>query len=582
MASVSDIVVLVHPSDESTGVPLNNTIQILFNTELDEWSLENGGFILEGPDTDLVVYPGYTPTTLIQGEEKEILQSPGLKGIVPGTFSFERISPTNLITVSGIDTLGTRSQYRTRLIFKSLNQLAPLTEYTIYLAGDDDLLDAEIYSIRNRSVFDSVTDGGNSGNGSITSFGTYTGALSSDVFNIRITEAGVVGEAQYEWWLDSIPLTLNGPSLVTSSVVGLGLGAEVQFAEGQYEVGDVFTFVVKKPSLYTDTVTATFTTGNGSITVVPTSTATSPTGTPQLGPIAADFEILKVFPPDKSTNLEPKALNRITVCFTDEIDASTVTPNAVTVGVAPVSDHPALSSIVKPGLISKTLTVSGNALLIDLVPSDFVSNELNDCFPNYTLFTINSFETLVAQLEIGEETIEPEFIAFYNLNPLSVKLSDSFTGSIKDVTSTPLAFNSDQTFSKNVPNQSVVFNLLANDGCIVASRSVTMSWLPRVYIGVNTGVGAGNGTDTLVLGLAQQPLQATRAGTYEVSPGLGQKIFYAAPSSYGTPTFQIGSFPGGFFLVGTVAVTNGFGVTINYDIYESSNASLGPVTLQVI
>jgi hypothetical protein len=364
MVAVVDTIDLVHPSDTATGVPLNNTIQITFDREIDEWSIEHGGLVLEGPDTDLVIYPGYTPTTLISGTEPEILQSPGLKGVVPGVFTFQRIALLTTDPVNTSDTSGDGTLFRTRVTFKPTEPLKALTGYTLYLVGDDDNTDAEVFGLRSRTVFDGVA-GTNTGDGQVTFSGTYLGNLISDTLNIRITKTGVAGVAEFETWMSSQPLDLLGPFLTSSTESQAMNGVSVQFLDGEFEVDDTFTVFVKRPVIYTGTVVSTFTTGNGSITVVPTSTATSPTGDPILSTLGDVFKIVETAPEDGTSNLTMTGNRRITIEFNNSIDPTTVSSDTVEVLVEPVSDHPALSQ-VPAGPISHTLTVSGNKLFIDL------------------------------------------------------------------------------------------------------------------------------------------------------------------------------------------------------------------------
>lgn len=364
MAATLDIVDLVYPSDNATGVSLNSTIQITFDREIDEWSIEHGGLIVEGPDTDQVIYPGYTPTILNPGSESEILQSPGLAGVVPGRFSFQRISTTTTSAVNISDTTGAGNLYRTRVIFTPDYPLKAQTNYTVYLVGDD-ASDDELFGIRTKTVFDPVA-GGNTGTGSVTFSGTYLGDLTQDTLNIRITTSGVSGVAEYEAWRSSQPLDLIGPIRTSTSECQVLDGVTVQFVEGLFVAGDEFSVVVRRPETFTGTVTCGFSTGNGSISAVPTTTATSPTGDPVAPGISSAFSVVRTTPTDGATNLPPSGNRRLTIEFSTAIDPSTINSDTVQVLVEPVIDHPLLSNQIQAGPVSHTLTVSGTKLFIDL------------------------------------------------------------------------------------------------------------------------------------------------------------------------------------------------------------------------
>lgn len=365
MTTTTSIISSVNPSNNATGVPLNNTIQILFDREIDEWSIEHGGLIIEGPDTDQVVYPGYMPTTLVAGSESEILQSPGLMGVVPGQFSFQRISPTTTDQVHTSDTTGAGNLYRTKVVFKPTVPMRAQTDYLVYLVGDDSSTDEEIYGLRSRTVFDPV-DGTNAGNGSVTFSGTYLGDLTQDTLNIRITASGVSGDAEFEAWRTSQPLDLVGPFKTSISECQVLDGVTIQFIEGTYQVDDEFSVVVRRPSIFTGTVTFEFSTGNGSITVVPTTTATSVTGDPALASTSGSFRVVKSTPADGATNLPPSGNRRLTIEFSDTIDPATITADRVQVTVEPVTDHPLLTNQIVAGPISHTVTSSGTKMFIDL------------------------------------------------------------------------------------------------------------------------------------------------------------------------------------------------------------------------
>jgi hypothetical protein len=194
-------------------------------------------------------------------------------------------------------------------------------------------------------------------------------------------------------------------------------------------------------------------------------------------------------------------------------------------------------------------------------------------------FAISTFAVTSATREVGESVSPASFTATYNRTPASAILTDNNGSSAVDVTSTPTAFNSAGPFVKTTNNSSVIFTLTANDG--VDPNSVltsTMRWRPRVYYGIGVD---GISTEAGIEGLPSYQLLATKALTFTVTAGATDHIYYAAPSSYGTPTFTVGGFSGGFTLVGTISVTNIYSVTQDYVLYKSTNANLGNTTVVV-
>jgi hypothetical protein len=289
-----------------------------------------------------------------------------LKGVVPGTFIFKRADLVTTSQVNTSDTTGNGALFRTQLVFKPDRPLKAVTQYTMYLVGDDDNTDEELYGLRSRSVFDPVADPGNTGTGSVTFSGSYTGHLTTDSLSVRVTTAGGIGVAQFEAWFDSAPLDLIGPFPASTSETLLGNGVTVQFVSGEFQVDDLFTVVLKKPEIFTDTVVASFVTGNGSITSVPTTTATSLTGDPVPLDTSNVFKLVRSTPSDGDSNLNPSLAKRIVLEFNQEVDPTTVNTSSVSILSEPVTDHPLLENSVPTGPITHTVTVSGMNIIIDL------------------------------------------------------------------------------------------------------------------------------------------------------------------------------------------------------------------------
>ena len=225
MANISSIVDLVHPTQSGIGVIVGDQIWVLFDREMDEDSISDGNLFITGPDfdtwsgPDLDIYADYESI----GSEEEILQTPGYTGALQGTITFERIDPSDDdTTISGTDTAGSGLLYRTKAIFTPTNDLASSTEYTVYLSGDEDATD-DIYSgITQRTVFDGLTDGSNTGTGLATFTGSYTGSSSSETYTITITTSGPVRTSKFTYTRTGNPGLIYGPYKTKQSGVLLG------------------------------------------------------------------------------------------------------------------------------------------------------------------------------------------------------------------------------------------------------------------------------------------------------------------------------------------------------------------------
>jgi len=195
-------------------------------------------------------------------------------------------------------------------------------------------------------------------------------------------------------------------------------------------------------------------------------------------------------------------------------------------------------------------------------------------------FAINTFAVSSSTREVGESVTPASFTASYNRTPTLATLTDNYGSLPVDVTSTPTAFSSTGPFTKTTNNDSVTFTLTASDGVDPnAVATSVMRWRPRCYYGVD--VNQLSATEAFIESLSNSQLLASRNLTFTVNAGASQHIYYAFPASYGTPTFTVNGFAGGFELVGSVSVTNAYGVTQSYSLYKSTNSNLGSTTVVV-
>lgn len=191
-----------------------------------------------------------------------------------------------------------------------------------------------------------------------------------------------------------------------------------------------------------------------------------------------------------------------------------------------------------------------------------------------------SLSTGSGQVELGQTITHPSFTANYARTPAAAVLTDDQGTSPENVIGTPTSFASTGVFTKTVYGQSANFTLTANEtGGPSKTAGASITWLQRVYFGVAT---PSTYNAAFITSLASNPLSSGFGRTFSVNAGSGQKIYYAFRSAYGTPTFSVGGFAGGFSLVASaVAVTNGHGITENYDLWASDNVSLGSTTVNV-
>lgn len=210
--------------------------------------------------------------------------------------------------------------------------------------------------------------------------------------------------------------------------------------------------------------------------------------------------------------------------------------------------------------------------------------ELLTCeFAGTDVFNILTFATLEALIqEVGTPLATPSFTASYDETPTLAELDDSDGSPTKDVTATPTAFDSDQTFTKVNNNDQVVFTLDAARGAVVDQKQVTIAWQPKVFWGLG---GASILTEAEIEALAGNALASDRDRVFAVNAaGSGDYTWYCFPQSYDpsdAAVFQVGSFAGGFVKVGTVSVTNPNGVVQNYACWRSDFPQLGSISVTV-
>ena len=131
------------------------------------------------------------------------------------------------------------------------------------------------------------------------------------------------------------------------------------------------------------------------------------------------------------------------------------------------------------------------------------------------------------------------------------------------------------TFNNVTANKS--YSVAATDQHNTVSKSVSISFTNKVYFGAKA---TGTLNSAFLLSL-DSTLQTSRGKTFTANVSSGMYAWYACPASYGTPSFSVGGFSGGFQLAGTIDFTNANGFTTSYNIYRSQNASLGSTTVVV-
>jgi hypothetical protein len=381
--TLASIVDLIHPTSSGIGVITTDQVWVLFDREIDETTIAGGNFFVAGPDFDIYSGPDLQlyHDVISTEDENEILESPGFGGIVQGDITFQRISLSDsTLVVSGIDIIGSGILYRTKAIFTPTNRLAANTEYRVYLTGDEDSTGSLTTGLSDRTVFDTITSGINTGTGSAEFTGGYNGLAVSDFFHIQITTPGDVGTSKFEYWRTSDPLTTFGPFKTRYTDILLGNGVYVSFEDGTYDTGDSWLVKVKGRSIFGGNLTWPFQTGTGSIVDIPETAATSIIGDTIIPAVTAatsttTLNVLETDPEDGESHLPlPSSTYTITATFNQTLNPSTVT-SGVSVSVYAESVN-GETSITANGDLVALPSASGAVLSILVASGQLLNNNL--------------------------------------------------------------------------------------------------------------------------------------------------------------------------------------------------------------
>jgi len=185
-------------------------------------------------------------------------------------------------------------------------------------------------------------------------------------------------------------------------------------------------------------------------------------------------------------------------------------------------------------------------------------------------------------LEIGAQLVSPLFNAtYFNGTPTTSDLSDSDAFPVQNVVGVPNPITRPHTYQKALTGQTTVFTLTSDIGGPSFVSNVTYTWLPRVYWGLGPD---GLSTEADIEGLSNSALAASYLRQFVLNAGPAQFMYYAFPSAFGTPTFFVNNFEGGFILqAAAVPVTaNTPGAPVNaYDLWKSVLPGLGNTTVDV-
>lgn len=193
----------------------------------------------------------------------------------------------------------------------------------------------------------------------------------------------------------------------------------------------------------------------------------------------------------------------------------------------------------------------------------------------YTAIAFASASATNATNEIGSTVTETAVTWSFNKEPKAQTIK--FGPEVAEVLDKSIR---SKTYSgKTITSNTSIVITATDERNAQASRTLNITFQPRAYWGVAQNKEIYDSAD--ILALSESALTSTRTRNINVNAGEGEHIIYAIPSSFGTPTFKINGFEGGFVKVGTINFTNASGYSQNYDVYKSVNPNLGSTQVVV-
>lgn len=224
--------------------------------------------------------------------------------------------------------------------------------------------------------------------------------------------------------------------------------------------------------------------------------------------------------------------------------------------------------IVKDDIQLTAENISYNNSNVDLALDD-VYEKLGDLM--YIPISITSLTNNKNTVEMGTTITDVVLNWNYNKVPKALTLdNETLDVNLKTKTLSGQNITSNKTYTLKATDERNA----------VATKTTSITFLNGVYYGIGDDLEIDSITNQFILSLTKT-LQSSKAKAFTVNAGESKYIYYAVPSRYGTPTFKIGGFEGGFGKLGTFNFINGSGYAENYDVYKSSNSNLGNTTVVV-
>lgn len=190
----------------------------------------------------------------------------------------------------------------------------------------------------------------------------------------------------------------------------------------------------------------------------------------------------------------------------------------------------------------------------------------------YIPIEILSFVNNISIAELGSTANEISLTWKLNKIPKSATLNNiSISGELKadqSVTIRDAALTTDSIFTLAVTDEKNK----------TVQKKSSIAFYNGIYYG--SAIIPTKLDSVFVRGL-NKSLQKDQVKTFSIDSGVNQYVWYAIPSRYGEPVFNVGGFDGGFTKISEISFENSSGYTEKYAVYRSDNSNLGKKTIKV-
>jgi hypothetical protein len=324
------------PDNGDVGIPLEQTISVVFDEEVDlDTILTAGNFVVVSSADKLTSRgPGFedwSPT------DDDLLDSQVFTGFIEG-----EITTSDSLT----------------FVFTPTVDLEPNKTYRVILGT----------KLTSRTINAIAPDGGNTSTGSFTTVGPYTGAADPDTWTIDIASGGLLGTATFTYTRTSTGLTSE--AIPTDRSVELEDGVFLNFTAGTFVVADQWVFVSQPGTALAAITEFSFATGSSSHVEVSEDTPSLRIQEREVEGIlridqvpAVDSSTLALvsIEPDVQDSNVPTSRRTIILTFNKPIDAASLTTATIEVLMEslPLDESQRTSTALRV-----TPTVSGSTLTL--------------------------------------------------------------------------------------------------------------------------------------------------------------------------------------------------------------------------